>query len=155
MFQRAGFNLIALPGRDWAFLAEFGPPRPVDLETLVDWLWRPNPENIAMVGNDRFGPLFLTIGLESARCYLKPRSPRRGRARFSGCKATCNGRDGEGSDSSRALDAHSAAKRSLGDEIDRRGTARRAASAKRVAAEAGRRETSSPLRDVLDLILRL
>ncbi len=71
MFQRAGFNVIALPGRDWAFLAEFGPPRLVDLEMLTDWLWRPNPENIALIGNDRFGALFLTIGLESARCYLE------------------------------------------------------------------------------------
>ena len=71
MFEPAGFNLIALPGRDWAFLAEFGPPRPVGIETLVDWLWRPAPENIALVRNDRFGPLFETIGLESARCYLE------------------------------------------------------------------------------------
>ena len=71
MFERAGFNVIALPGRNWAFLAEFGPPRAVGLETLVEWLWRPVPENIALVRNDRFGPLFETLGLESARCYLE------------------------------------------------------------------------------------
>jgi Methyltransferase domain len=71
MFERAGFNLIALPGRDWAFLAEFGPPRAVGLEMLADWLWRPAPENIALIRNDRFGPLFETVGLESARCYLE------------------------------------------------------------------------------------
>jgi SAM-dependent methyltransferase len=71
IFERAGFNVIALPGRDWAFLAEFGPPRVVDLKTLVDWLWRPAPENIALVRNDRFGPLFETLGLECARCYLE------------------------------------------------------------------------------------
>ena len=71
MFERAGFNVIALPGRDLAFLAEFGPPRAVGLETLVEWLWRPVPENIALVRNDRFGPLFETLGLEFARCYLE------------------------------------------------------------------------------------
>ena len=71
MFEPAGFNVIALPGRDWAFLAEFGPPRAVGLETLVDWLWRPAPENIALIRDDRFGPLFETLGLESARCYLE------------------------------------------------------------------------------------
>jgi SAM-dependent methyltransferase len=71
MFERAGFNLIALPGRDWAFFAEFGPPRAVGLEMLLDWLWRPAPENMALIRNDRFGPLFETIGLESARCYLE------------------------------------------------------------------------------------
>ena len=71
MFEPAGFNVIALPGRDWAFLAEFGPPRAVGLETLFDWLWRPAPENIALIRDDRFGPLFETLGLESARCYLE------------------------------------------------------------------------------------
>jgi len=71
MFERAGFNLIALPGRDWAFLAEFGPPRAVGLEMLLDWLWRPAPENIALIRNDRFGPLFEAVGLEAARCYLE------------------------------------------------------------------------------------
>jgi hypothetical protein len=71
MFEPAGFNVIALPGRDWAFLAEFGPPRAVGLDTLLDWLWRPAPENIALVRNDRFGPLFETLGLECARCYLE------------------------------------------------------------------------------------
>jgi Methyltransferase domain len=71
IFERAGFNLIALPGRDWAFLAEFGPPRAVGLEMLMDWLWRPVAENMALVQNDRYGALFETVGLESARCYLE------------------------------------------------------------------------------------
>jgi hypothetical protein len=38
---------------------------------LLDWLWRPAPENIALVRNDRFGPLFETAGLESARGHLE------------------------------------------------------------------------------------
>ena len=71
IFDRAGFNVIALPGRDWAFLAEFGPPRAVDADMLMDWLWRPAPENLALIRNDRFGPLFEAIGLECARCYLE------------------------------------------------------------------------------------
>jgi Methyltransferase domain len=71
VFERAGFNVIALPGRDWAFLAEFGPPRAVDADMLMDWLWRPAPENLALIRNDRFGPLFEAIGLECARCYLE------------------------------------------------------------------------------------
>jgi hypothetical protein len=71
VFERAGFNVIALPGRDWAFLAEFGPPRTVGADMLRDWLWRPLPENIALTRNDQFGSLFETIGLECARCYLE------------------------------------------------------------------------------------
>ena len=71
IFEPAGFNVIALPGRDWAFLAEFGPPRTVGADMLRDWLWRPLPENIALTRNDQFGSLFETIGLECARCYLE------------------------------------------------------------------------------------
>lgn len=71
LFEPAGFNVIALPGRDWAFFAEFGPPRAVGADMLRDWLWRPAPENLALVRKDRFGALFETIGLECARCYLE------------------------------------------------------------------------------------
>jgi methyltransferase family protein len=71
VFERAGFNVIALPGRDWAFLAEFGPPRAVGADMLMDWLWRPAADNIALVRKDPFGSLFETIGLECARCYLE------------------------------------------------------------------------------------
>ena len=71
IFEPAGFNVIASPGRDWAFLAEFGPPRAVDADMLMDWLWRPVRENLALICNDRFGPLFEAIGLECARCYLE------------------------------------------------------------------------------------
>ena len=71
IFAPAGFNVIPLPGRDWAFLAEFGPERAVPADDLMSWLWRPIPENLALWRNDAFGPLFETIGLESARCYLE------------------------------------------------------------------------------------
>jgi hypothetical protein len=71
VFELAGFNVIALPGRDWAFLAEFGPPRRIEADTLAEWLGRPIRENIDLIRKDRFGSLFETIGLESARCYFE------------------------------------------------------------------------------------
>jgi hypothetical protein len=71
VFLPAGFNIIPLPGRDWAFLAEFGPPRTVSAEELLTWLWTPVAENLAATRRDAFGPLFETMGLESARCYLE------------------------------------------------------------------------------------
>ncbi len=71
IFEPAGFNVIPLPGRDWAFLAEYGPVRLVGTDTLMEWLWRPLPENLALTNNDPYGPLFGAIGLESARCYLE------------------------------------------------------------------------------------
>jgi hypothetical protein len=67
----AGFNVIPLPGRDWAFLAEFGPARTLSADDLMSWLWAPVPENLAAFQHEAFGPLFASIGLESARCYLE------------------------------------------------------------------------------------
>jgi SAM-dependent methyltransferase len=71
IFSPAGFNIIPLPGRDWAFLAEYGPRRELTADDLMSWLWHPVPENVALSQHDAMGPLFATFGLESARCYLE------------------------------------------------------------------------------------
>jgi hypothetical protein len=71
IFAPAGFNVIPIPGRDWAFFAEFGPPRELSVDDLMSWLWHPVPENLATFRHDAFGPLFETMGLEAARCYLE------------------------------------------------------------------------------------
>jgi hypothetical protein len=55
VFPPAGFNIIPLPGRDRAFLAEFGPERAVLVDDLISWLWHPVPENLALWRNDAFG----------------------------------------------------------------------------------------------------
>jgi SAM-dependent methyltransferase len=49
IFAPAGFSVIELPGRAWAFLAEFDAPRAVDAEALIARLWHPVPENVAML----------------------------------------------------------------------------------------------------------
>lgn len=48
-----------------------GKPRAVSANMLMDWLWRPAADNIALVRKDRFGSLFETIGHECAPCYLE------------------------------------------------------------------------------------
>jgi hypothetical protein len=70
LFGPAGFKVIALPGRDWALLAEFtGDPAPVGIDTLFDRLWHPNPtpctgsECVIWSTDDR-------DGLEASRCDL-------------------------------------------------------------------------------------
>jgi hypothetical protein len=70
IFNPAGFNVIALPGRHWAFLAEFGPKQMVDEDTLISRLWRPVPENAAMLHSARFGALIRSAGIDTARAYL-------------------------------------------------------------------------------------
>lgn len=71
IFGPAGFSVIPLPGRDWAFLAEFGPAREISADDLLAWLWQPVPENLALMQRDAYGSLLATTGLESARCYLE------------------------------------------------------------------------------------
>jgi 2-polyprenyl-3-methyl-5-hydroxy-6-metoxy-1,4-benzoquinol methylase len=73
IFGPAGFNVIALPGRGWAFLAEFGPQHPVDSEALIARLWHPVPENVSMLHSARFGELIRAAGIEAARAYLPGR----------------------------------------------------------------------------------
>jgi hypothetical protein len=72
LFGPAGFRVIALPGRDWGFLAEFTDDREaVGTDQLFDRLWHPNPENMHMLESARFGPLMVGMGLEASRCYLE------------------------------------------------------------------------------------
>lgn len=72
LFNPSGFNVIAVPGRDWAFLVEYGAPRePINTEQLFTRLWNPKGENIELLRSARFGPLMITMGLESSRCFLE------------------------------------------------------------------------------------
>jgi hypothetical protein len=71
IFATYGFNLIPLPGRDWAFLAEFGPENKCSAADLLSRIWTAHPENLACLKDAEFGPLMYAMGIESARCYLE------------------------------------------------------------------------------------
>ncbi len=72
IFAESGFHVIPLPGRDWAFLAEFSDTPPATgTEALFARLWSPDTENLAMLAGAKFGQLMLAIGLDSARVYLE------------------------------------------------------------------------------------
>ncbi len=71
IFRPAGFNVIALPGRTWAFLAEFGTTDPVDGHALINRLWQPVPENVSMLRAARFGELIRVAGIDAARAYAQ------------------------------------------------------------------------------------
>jgi len=73
IFAPAGFNVIALPGRAWAFLVEFGPGEPCDADALIARLWHPVPENVTMLRSARFGELIRAAALDTARATLPPR----------------------------------------------------------------------------------
>lgn len=71
IFNKHGFNIIPLPGRDWAFLAEFGTKAVPNADELLNRIWTALPENIGILKDPIFGPLMHTMGIESARCYLE------------------------------------------------------------------------------------
>lgn len=71
LFGAAGFTVHALPGREWAFLAEYGQHPPLDSNALLDRIWSVLPENRAVLASARFGELLLAAGQEGARCYVE------------------------------------------------------------------------------------
>jgi hypothetical protein len=71
VFAEAGFAIHALPGRDWAFLAEYAYCPAEDGNTLLDRIWQMHPENRALLSSARFGHLLLASGMESGRCYIE------------------------------------------------------------------------------------
>jgi hypothetical protein len=71
VFNPLGFNVIALPGRRWACLLEYGPVEAVTCADLFNRIWHPLAENMASLAADPFGDLFRTMGQESARGFLE------------------------------------------------------------------------------------
>ncbi|MDB5377563.1 MAG: hypothetical protein JWR00_2009 [Rubritepida sp.] len=71
VFGAAGFTVHALPGRDWAFLAEYGEHPAMDANGLLTRVWTAMPENRARLEAGRFGSLLLSAGVEGARCYAE------------------------------------------------------------------------------------
>lgn len=73
IFRPAGFKIIPLYGRSWAFLAEYQS----DIESvegpdeILSRIWHPVKENMDMLSSSVFGQMLLTSGRESARCYLE------------------------------------------------------------------------------------
>lgn len=73
IFSLFGFTVIPLPGRDWAFLAEFGrlDDSAPNCETLMKRVWNPVHSNSNMLKENGFGEFMYSSGVESARCYFE------------------------------------------------------------------------------------
>jgi hypothetical protein len=71
IFAGAGFTIHALPGRDWAFFAEYAHCPTEDGNALLHRIWQMHSENRALLSSARFGHLLLASGMESGRCYIE------------------------------------------------------------------------------------
>ena len=73
IFIEKGFNIIPLPGRTWAFLAEFNAPRvQTDIvDELFHRIWSPIESNKQVLIDPLTGCLMYNIAIDSARCYLE------------------------------------------------------------------------------------
>jgi hypothetical protein len=71
IFSKYGFNVIPLPGRDWAFLAEYNSPQTFSTDDMIRRLWTALSQNTTKLKENGFGELMYTLGLESARYYLE------------------------------------------------------------------------------------
>ncbi len=69
VFEPLGFQIHAIPGKTWAFLAEYRPPAPATGGPLTDRIWSPCPANLAILNDPTTGSVLHILGRESARAY--------------------------------------------------------------------------------------
>lgn len=63
-----GFNIIPIPGKTWAFIAEYLPDHNFD-QPVHDRIWTALPENMQVLSDKQTGNLMYILGLETARAY--------------------------------------------------------------------------------------
>lgn len=68
IFEKYGFKVISIPGRDYGFLVEFLSPD-TKFITIEERINNPLQVNINFLRSDKFGEMFYSMGVESARCY--------------------------------------------------------------------------------------
>jgi len=68
IFKPLGFDVIPLPGKDWAFLLEFLPTKRTP-GTATDRIWTPHPSNRHIFHDAEMGSVLYCLGLDAARAY--------------------------------------------------------------------------------------
>jgi hypothetical protein len=66
IFRRHGFCVHPLPGKTWAFLAEY---QGALGENVRDRIWTPHPLNKARLHDSRMGTVLYLAGIDTARAY--------------------------------------------------------------------------------------
>jgi hypothetical protein len=67
VFGPLGFEVHAIPGKTWAFVAEYRRPAPAG--SLTDRIWTALPENLGILRDEQAGSVLHILGLETSRAY--------------------------------------------------------------------------------------
>jgi hypothetical protein len=68
LLQPLGFQISPIPGKSWAFIAEYRPNHNF-ASGMVDRIWQVIPENLNTLKDKKTGDLMYILGLETARAY--------------------------------------------------------------------------------------
>jgi hypothetical protein len=66
--QPFGFQIYPIPGKTWAFIAEYRPDHNFK-NNIVDRIWHVVPENKSILSDSKTGNLMYVLGLETVRAY--------------------------------------------------------------------------------------
>lgn len=66
--ETIGFQILPIPGKSWAFIAEYKPTHDFH-GTLEDRIWQALPENMSTLKDKKTGDLMYIMGLETTRAY--------------------------------------------------------------------------------------
>lgn len=68
IFAPEGFDVLELPGKDWACLLEYRPD-PKTTKPVDERIWRPVEENRRVLEDSKMGNLMYVLGIDTARAY--------------------------------------------------------------------------------------
>jgi len=67
--QSSGFQILAIPGKNWAFIAEYRPTHNFK-KNITDRIWTAIPENSNTLKDKKTGELLYILGLDTVRAYI-------------------------------------------------------------------------------------
>jgi len=73
IFNKYGFKITSIPGRTWAFIAEYNPMRTLEAtaDAFSKLVWLGLDENIKKLQDNGFGPLMHILGVNSLRASVE------------------------------------------------------------------------------------
>lgn len=64
-----GFQILPIPGKSWAFIAEYKPNHEFNQGQMEARIWKAFPENVSTLRDRKTGDLMYILGLDTVRAY--------------------------------------------------------------------------------------